>query len=144
MGAKLRQVLFKKHVKYLDVSEQCREPVGKEAVKPSHFWFCNLMLGQQPAEEPKRLFFTAAAYHQDKAGDEVHRLAIAYVFVVDRIGLQDVSESFLTNSPVLRDGEKRVGRKRPIQVLVNNVQPLVVLTLLELILIQAFALAEDT
>jgi len=101
MSAKFWQKLFKKHVEDLNISQQCREPIRKEAVKPRHFWLRNLMFAKQRAEEPEGLFFTAAADHQYKTDDKIHRLAIAYFLIINRVCLQDVSQCLLTNSAVL-------------------------------------------
>ena len=79
------------------------------------------MFCQQSAEEPERLFFAASAHHEGEAHYKVHRLAITDVFVIDSIGLQDVTQSFLTDTATLTDCKERVRRECPVQILVYHI-----------------------
>ena len=51
---------------------------------------------KQRSEHPKAVLFFASTCHQDEASDEVQRLAVADVWVVHSVRLQDVAQDFLS------------------------------------------------
>ena len=64
------------------------------------------MLCQKGAEKPECLFLTTPTDHKYESNDEIHRLTVADVLIVDSIGLKDVPQGFLSDAAALRNGEK--------------------------------------
>ena len=143
MTVQLGHVLVEKAVEDTDILLESREIVWKETVKSAHDRLFDLLFGQKPAEEPEWLFFATSADHKDKTRNEIHGLTVTNFLIINAVGLQDVPERLLSDSTILSDCEVRVRGERPVQVLVNRLEPLVVLALLQLIFVQSFALLSD-
>ena len=69
-------------------------------VKAAHSLYLGLLLAQlgrleQRSEKPESFFLLAPVQHEDEACEEVHALAVAYLLVVDRKGLEHVLHGLL-------------------------------------------------
>lgn len=97
---------------------------------------------QECTKEPEWFFFARPTHQQNETNNEIHWLAIAKFGIVHRIGLQDVSESFLADAPRMLHRKEVVRGKSAVQIFVNRVDPFAIFALLKLILVQTFTFSK--